>query len=591
MPFTPITALPDAPSRLDEPATFVTKADAWVGALDTWTDETNALATYLEGLCAGTLDGNLSAIAGLTSAANTFPYFTGSETAALGDITTFALSLLNDASASEARTTLGLGTAATLASDTDPTLAADSDIRSATQKAVKAYVDANAGVISFPYSANVGGVAEPQFEIWSDTGAQANITVTSYGTVRDGGGIFHSRFARGTQASPTACQSGDITGGYGSRWCYDAGTFHVSSPVAVHFQTTENSTTSAWGGWLRFLTTPKGSTTRRERGGITDNGTFWSHDNATYDSALSAQTQPFSDARFVASATVSTTPGSTFAAVGYGDGCTPGFRGANARGTAASPSASQSGDILCFVGAHGYDTAWTTSSKATIFMRAAENFTGSAQGTEITFATTKNAGTTRTEQAKIPNDGGLALKEGITAPSAEAGWTKIYVDTADGLLKSKNAAGTVTTLGAGVVSRCFGSKTAAQSIPNITGTALTWDAETDVGDWHDNSTNNSRFTVPSGVTRIAMFVNVRFAANATGHRQVYVFKNGSSFLGRPSVNIGANPTASVDTDINLYFENDCVAGNYYEVFVSQTSGGSLNVLSGDMTWASIRAIG
>lgn len=49
------------------------------------------------------------------------------------------------ANAGTARTNLGLGTAATLASDTDGTLVANSDARAATQKAVKTYVDAHAG--------------------------------------------------------------------------------------------------------------------------------------------------------------------------------------------------------------------------------------------------------------------------------------------------------------------------------------------------------------------------------------------------------------------------------------------------------------
>jgi len=41
-----ITALPDAPSRSD-PTNFATEADAWVAAMDTFTDEANALATAL----------------------------------------------------------------------------------------------------------------------------------------------------------------------------------------------------------------------------------------------------------------------------------------------------------------------------------------------------------------------------------------------------------------------------------------------------------------------------------------------------------------------------------------------------------------
>lgn len=276
---------------------------------------------------------------------------------------------------------------------------------------------------------NANGVSQPQLEAYCDNGTdQANITATSYGI--DGGGIIHGNHARGTRASPSATQKGDITGGIGSRAYHSGGAFHTSSPASVHWVAAENQTASANGMYLRFLTTPVGGTTRAERVVIAPDGTLWCHDDhGTFDPTSSAQTRPVGDTFILASGYERNVAFGAFAYQGA-TAATVGYRGGIAGGTPAAPSATQIDMFLCFMGGHGHDgTNWTAGTKALLAFKASENWSATAQGTYISFNTTKTGTTTRSEVMRCSPAANLLIG-GTADPASAAGAIVLFNKTA-----------------------------------------------------------------------------------------------------------------------------------------------------------------
>lgn len=81
-----------------------------------------------------------------------------------------------------------------------------------------------------------------------------------------------------------------------------------------------------------------------------------------------------------------------------------------ARGTAASPTATQSGDSIGFIGARGYGaTQFATGSRAYMAFLAAENWTDTAHGTNVVFRTTGIGSTTTTERLRIDSSGNVGI--------------------------------------------------------------------------------------------------------------------------------------------------------------------------------------
>ena len=124
---------------------------------------------------------------------------------------------------------------------------------------------------------------------------------------------------------------------------------------------------------------------------------------------------------------------------------------------------------------------------------------------------------------------------------------------------------------------CDLRKTANQSISNNTAVALSFDSENfDTDGFHDNSTNNTRITIPSGKGGKYLFTYlVRFAANNSGRRDIALQINGTQGAGLMRVQV--NSDSGLATIYNATALLNLVAGDYVEFVVIQTTGGSLNV--------------
>ena len=105
-----------------------------------------------------------------------------------------------------------------------------------------------------------------------------------------------------------------------------------------------------------------------------------------------------------------------FATTYANSGAGAAFFGRKARGTSAAPSAVLSGDNLALFFGRGFGTTAFGPGGGSIFIRAAQNWTDTAQGTAIHFATTPVGTTTQVQSMTLDPAGNLGL--GTSGPLA-----------------------------------------------------------------------------------------------------------------------------------------------------------------------------
>jgi len=170
----------------------------------------------------------------------------------------------------------------------------------------------------------------------------------------------------------------------------------------------------------------------------------------------------------------------------------------------------------------------------------------------------------------LTTTGDIIYASGANTPARLGIGTTNQVLKVSGGLPAWGAAPTPTFVG------CSLYKSGNQAVANGTSTAITFDLELfDTNGFHDNSTNNSRITIPSGYAGKYLITGViQWASSSTGIR-VNDFKlNGSTFLGYSYMDANGYQSCAVT------MVQDLVVGDYIEMIGYQNSGGSLGVGGG-----------
>ena len=219
------------------------------------------------------------------------------------------------------------------------------------------------------------------------------------------------------------------------------------------------------------------------------------------------------------------------------------------------------------------NSLWYYDGAAWVASGATGDIEGVTAGIGISGGGTSGTVTVTNSMATaIDAKGDLIVGTGADTFSKLTAGTNTYVLTADsaeatGLKWAAPAGGSSTFVG------CALSKTSGQNISTATLTYFTYNTENiDTDGFHDNSTNNTRITIPTGKAgKYLLTAFVVWPSNATGYRSIRFTKNGSTTLQEGTIGTVAQEQLNSINNVFAFAEAD-----YIEVGLYQTSGSTLN---------------
>jgi hypothetical protein len=211
----------------------------------------------------------------------------------------------------------------------------------------------------------------------------------------------------------------------------------------------------------------------------------------------------------------------------------------------------------------------------------------STSSTSTTLAATANAVKTTYDLANgaIPKSLIDAAGDLIVGTAADTAG-RIAIGTNGQVLTSNGTTATWSTPSSGSFAGARVTNSADLSISNTTSTAVGFNTESfDSDAFHDNATNNSRLTIPTGKTgyyQISALIRWKNISAAATVRQLRFFKNGVQQNVYPIFWSQNDDTYQVYSDLLSLTQ-----GDYIEIYVWQNSGSSTSVLA-DSSFALVK---